>query len=69
MITRQALPENDHGTSTCKLRDKQWIGESRGGARGELDDIRRNQDKVEKSDVKDILARVKVADSGYTFLL
>ena len=37
--------------------------------RGELDDIRRNQDKVEKSDVKDILARVRVAGSGYTLLL
>ena len=37
--------------------------------RGELDDIRRNQDKVDKSDVKDILARVKVAGSGYTLLL
>lgn len=37
--------------------------------RGELDDIRRNQDKVDKSDVKEILARVKVAGSGYTLLL
>ena len=39
------------------------------GLRGELDDIRRNQDKVEKSDVKEILARVRVAGSGYTLLL
>lgn len=39
------------------------------GLRGELDDIRRNQDKVDKSDVKEILARVKVAGSGYTLLL
>ena len=37
--------------------------------REELDDIRRNQDKIEKKDVIDILARVKVADIGYTLLL
>ena len=37
--------------------------------REELDDIRHNQDKIEKKDVIDILARVKVADIGYTLLL
>ena len=37
--------------------------------REELDDIRRNQDKVDKKDVLDILARVKVGEHAYTLLL
>jgi len=36
--------------------------------RNELDEIRRNQDKVDKSEVTGILARVKVAGVGYTLL-
>ena len=36
--------------------------------RHELDEIRRNQTKIDKSDVTDILARVKVAGVGYTLL-
>ena len=36
--------------------------------RNELNEIRRNQDKVDKSEVTDILARVKVAGIGYTLL-
>jgi chromosome segregation ATPase len=36
--------------------------------RNELDEIRRNQDKVDKSEVMGILARVKVAGVGYTLL-
>lgn len=34
----------------------------------ELDEIRRNQAKIDKSEVTDILARVKVAGTGYTLL-
>ena len=37
--------------------------------RNELDEIRRNQAKVDKSVVTDILARVKVGGVGYTLLL
>ena len=37
--------------------------------RNELDEIRRNQAKVDKSEVTEILARVKVAGIGYTLLL
>ena len=39
-----------------------------GEIRNELDEIRRNQDKVDKSEVTGILARVKVAGVGYTLL-
>lgn len=34
----------------------------------ELDDLKRNQEKVDRSEVTDILARVKVAGVGYTLL-
>ena len=37
--------------------------------RHELDEIRRNQDKVDKSVVTGIMARIKVAGTGYTLLV
>ena len=36
--------------------------------RYELDEIRRNQDKLDKGEVTDILARVKVGGIGYTLI-
>lgn len=36
--------------------------------RNELDEIRRNQDNVDKNEVTGILARVRVAGVGYTLL-
>ena len=36
--------------------------------RYELDEIRRNQDKLDKGEVTDILARVKVGGTGYTLI-
>ena len=36
--------------------------------RYELDEIRRNQAKIDKSEVTGILARVKVGGVGYTLL-
>ncbi len=36
--------------------------------RNELDEIRRNQAKVDKSEVTNIVARVKVNGTGYTLL-
>ena len=35
----------------------------------ELDDLKRNQAKVDRNEVTDILARVKVAGVGYTLLM
>ena len=35
----------------------------------ELDDLKRNQTNVDRNEVTDILARVKVAGVGYTLLM